>query len=613
MLPSDQSLGQMLARPPAWLGHLEDYYWLHDLLRVSVGVPAWAVIWDGADGLIWRDLSLVLPPLAPYHFETALGREAERDAYYRRQLGEALAGGKPVEGELFACRDLFVPVGRIGRGGVVLYFGQYLGGPPQYDVLLRGWTALSGRAAAPGDADFEAFISAALRLPILPPPAVRGLMELGRLLGAHLRGELPRGRLEPRLERLRAQAFAPWLPHPVWAHQAIGYDRQRPTPWYPGRELGVWMKRELGLQRPPTLVLALLPLHAEAARARVAARALVGEAWAWCRARGGATPAPLGEDGLLLLMETRPQDNPTQVRARARRWAEGLRELARRRLGVDSAVGIGEPVALGERLFPSHQQALLALETAVQEGQRLRYYHELKREAGPFRYAQLAGAARALAEAFARAEGEGVRLAVDDHVRRVLEYAAGRVDLARGQFLAATFLCLEAAGRRQGLGATQLDPLSRSLAEDLERSHGMVDLLRAYNGGLRRLGALSLQPAHRGRGLALQGFVAWLQQSLGRPLTLAQAAAQAGLSVPAFTRAFRRATGSAFKPYLHRLRCEEAAMLLRGSALTVAEVAQRCGFSSTHHLSRPFRRLYRETPGAYRDQHRKKGFRDQLI
>jgi AraC-like DNA-binding protein len=600
-----QDLSQMLAKPAAWLGRLEDYYWLHDLLRVSVGVPAWAVVWDGADGLIWRDLSLVLPPLAPYHFETAWGRESLRDAYYQRQLRRALDQGKPIEGELFACRDLFVPVGKLGRGGVVLYLGQYLGAAPDYDALGRAWTALSGRAPASGDADFEAYLSAALRLPILPPPAVQGLMELGRLLGAHLRGELTRQRLEPRLERLRQHAFAPWLPHPVWAYQAIGYDKQRPTPWHPGRELNQWMKREMGLTRPPSTVLALLPLHAEAARARVAGRALLSEAWAWCRARGGATPAPLAEDGLQLLVETDPKASLAQVRAGLRRWAEDLRELARTRLGVDSAVGIGEPVPQGERLFPSHQQAVLALETAVQEGQRLRFHHELKREAGPFSYVQLARAARDLAEGFERADAGGLRLAVDEHVRRVLEYAAGRVDLARGQFLAATFLCLEAAGRRQGLGPEPLDPLSRSLAEDLERSHGMVDLLRAHNAGLRRLAALSLERGARARGLALQAFVAWLPQGLASRLTLAQAAAQAGLSVPAFTRAFRRATGSAFKPYLHRLRCDEAARLLRGTGLSVAEVAQRCGFSSTHHLTRPFRLHFGKTPGAYRAQYQR--------
>ena len=84
---------------------------------------------------------------------------------------------------------------------------------------------------------------------------------------------------------------------------------------------------------------------------------------------------------------------------------------------------------------------------------------------------------------------------------------------------------------------------------------------------------------------------------------LGQGAAQAGLSVPAFTRAFRRATGSAFKPYLHRLRCDEAARLLRATELSVAEVAQRCGFSSPQHLTRPFRTQFGCTPGAYRQRH----------
>jgi transcriptional regulator GlxA family with amidase domain len=73
--------------------------------------------------------------------------------------------------------------------------------------------------------------------------------------------------------------------------------------------------------------------------------------------------------------------------------------------------------------------------------------------------------------------------------------------------------------------------------------------------------------------------------------------------VPPFTRAFRKATGSAYLPYLQRLRCDEAARLLRGSDLGLAEVASRCGFSSAHHLIRHFTRLYQATPGTYRRRH----------
>lgn len=581
---------------------MDDYYWLHDVLRISVGVPAWVMQWDGR-AFVWRDLSLVLPPLAPYHFEIALHREDERDAYHERCVKRVLDSGQPYEGELFGFHDLFVPVGRRGRGGSVLYFGQYLARLPDYQALRASWRAMAGRDAAPADPDFDAFVSSALRLPVLPQAARQGLVEFALFFAAHLRGEVTRQRLEPQLNALRRRAFVPYLPHPVWAYQAIGFDAQRPVPWHPGRELADWMKAELGLQQPPTGVLACLPLNQDPAQARVLARALLGRTWAWARARGGVTVAPLSEDGVLLLAETPQRQSQARQAAALRELAHELRRFAGNELGLDVAVGVGDPVPLGERLFPSYQQAVLALQMAVQEGKRVLLHAEAPRTAGPATYAALARSARELAACFELGTAEALSVALDGYVRRVLQFASGRVDQARGQFLASAFLCLEAAGRRLRLGEAALAGLGQELSGGLEQARGMVDLLHAFNSGLRRL-AVHTGPRSSG-GASLQSFVAWLGEHSAKPLPLAAAARQAGLSVPAFTRAFRKATGSAYLPYLQRLRGEEAARLLRGSDLGLAEVATRCGFSSPHQLIRLFRVQFRATPGAYRARHQK--------
>jgi AraC family transcriptional regulator len=49
-----------------------------------------------------------------------------------------------------------------------------------------------------------------------------------------------------------------------------------------------------------------------------------------------------------------------------------------------------------------------------------------------------------------------------------------------------------------------------------------------------------------------------------------------------------------------RMRVEQACRLLRGSALTVAEIAARCGFSHQEHLTRVMRARLGTTPAAYR-------------
>jgi AraC-like DNA-binding protein len=583
----------------AWRGHLEDYYWLHDILRVSVGVPAWALEIDAKGGQQWRDLSLVLPPLAPYHFEIAFGREGERDRYYRRLMKQVMEQGRPVEGQLHGAMDLMVPLGRSRGRSTALYLGQYLGAPPSYDGLAAAWTGLSRRPAAPGDGDFIAFLSATLRLPILPPPAREGLRDFGLLYAAHLRGERARGGLERTLEALRQRAFRPWLPHPVWAYQAIGFDKQRQTPWWPAQELAPWMREELGLRRPPTTVLALLPLGLEPGRARVAARALLFDAWAWCRRRGGITVAPLFEDGVVFLAETPEGKGSAAVRAGLGDLAEELRALARRREALDCAVGIGEPVPRGQRLWASYQQALLSLQLALQQGRRVLFHSQAGRQREAFSYARLAAASRALAGVFERGSLDALRPAADEHVRRVLEYAAGRLELARGQCLASLFACVEALGRRAAPDDEALQALARSAAHPLEQAPSLSALLNAYHEALA--GLAELAGAGGGR-LGVQGLIRWLEEHYQRPLPLAAAAKQAGLSVPVFTRAFRQATGRSFADWLRQRRCDAAEELLRHSRLGVAEIARDCGFSAVHAFLRAFKARHRMTPGAWRQK-----------
>jgi transcriptional regulator GlxA family with amidase domain len=51
------------------------------------------------------------------------------------------------------------------------------------------------------------------------------------------------------------------------------------------------------------------------------------------------------------------------------------------------------------------------------------------------------------------------------------------------------------------------------------------------------------------------------------------------------------------------LRVEHAKRLLATSQMTTEQIAQVCGFQSQHHLLRSFKKVARQTPGAYRRAH----------
>ncbi|MGA6167005.1 helix-turn-helix domain-containing protein [Amycolatopsis magusensis] len=99
---------------------------------------------------------------------------------------------------------------------------------------------------------------------------------------------------------------------------------------------------------------------------------------------------------------------------------------------------------------------------------------------------------------------------------------------------------------------------------------------------------------------AVRAGVAVMRERLAEPLTLAEIAAEAHLSVYHFIRVFRAATGETPHRFLTRLRIERARGLLSGSDLTLAQIADRCGFASPGALSAAFLGHVGVRPSVYR-------------
>jgi AraC family transcriptional regulator len=101
----------------------------------------------------------------------------------------------------------------------------------------------------------------------------------------------------------------------------------------------------------------------------------------------------------------------------------------------------------------------------------------------------------------------------------------------------------------------------------------------------------------RGR---LRAVVAFIEEHLDGSPTLAQMAALVCLSPYHFARQFKAATGLPPHQYVILRRVERAKQLLQaGTALSLAEVALRAGFSDQSQFSRHFKRLVGVTPGRF--------------
>jgi AraC family transcriptional regulator len=85
-------------------------------------------------------------------------------------------------------------------------------------------------------------------------------------------------------------------------------------------------------------------------------------------------------------------------------------------------------------------------------------------------------------------------------------------------------------------------------------------------------------------------------------VSLAELAAEAGVSPFHFAREFKRATGLAPHQYLIEVRIERAKSLLAGNEMPLAQVSLSAGFSSQSHFTRLFRRHTGTTPKSYRER-----------
>lgn len=89
---------------------------------------------------------------------------------------------------------------------------------------------------------------------------------------------------------------------------------------------------------------------------------------------------------------------------------------------------------------------------------------------------------------------------------------------------------------------------------------------------------------------------AFIQDHLGREITLAQLADLLGLSTGYLTQLFKNTFGITPYQYVLRLRIANAERLLKAARLSIAEVALASGFSSQSHFTTTFSRLTGTTP-----------------
>lgn len=99
----------------------------------------------------------------------------------------------------------------------------------------------------------------------------------------------------------------------------------------------------------------------------------------------------------------------------------------------------------------------------------------------------------------------------------------------------------------------------------------------------------------------LKVVLSYIEDNLGRDLSLGEIAAQAGFSTSHFKALFRKSVGMPPHQYVIRRRVERAAAQLRKSTAPIGDIALESGFCHQSHLALHVRRILGVTPQEIRD------------
>lgn len=94
----------------------------------------------------------------------------------------------------------------------------------------------------------------------------------------------------------------------------------------------------------------------------------------------------------------------------------------------------------------------------------------------------------------------------------------------------------------------------------------------------------------------------YISEHYAEEITLTDAAAMAFMEETYFSKKFKQLTGFGFKEYLITTRVKAAEKLLKTTDMTVGEIAESCGFSSSNYFGSVFKRMLGVSPANYQKQ-----------
>ncbi len=207
---------------------------------------------------------------------------------------------------------------------------------------------------------------------------------------------------------------------------------------------------------------------------------------------------------------------------------------------------------------------------------------------------------RALLDALRRGDESGSRRTLNELLGSVFFSSGSNFELVKFRAVELLVLLSRAVIDSGHADAELLDADFRNL-QRIQESADQEELADRLNVIVARFSRRAFTFRAVKHSMALRKAERYIREHFLENPPLQEVAAAAGLSPAYFSTVFKEELGESFSDFLSRLKVEKAAELLIGSELSLADVADTCGFQDQSWFSRVFKRHMGVSPGRFRE------------
>lgn len=177
-------------------------------------------------------------------------------------------------------------------------------------------------------------------------------------------------------------------------------------------------------------------------------------------------------------------------------------------------------------------------------------------------------------------------------------YSFDRVKVRLAEFMAMVSRAIVEAGLDSHIAMMQSEKFYDALGQ-VKGSEMLFDRVRQIIDEYMEDIFMMSQTAHRG---LLKAAMRHVQMHYAEPLRVEDLAAAAGISASYLSHLFKDTFNYTVNDYILRIRVENAVRLMQKRELALKDIAEKCGFPSSGHFSKVFKKQFGMTPREYRSR-----------